>query len=190
LPSNDKQVKQKKKSFQLSTGIRLPYNYIPTRNKDVLKLLNKLTPRQLGVVMVRGFLVRNGDLDDKQLKSRIRELREQFNLPKPKVKNRWNLAANLHESSDSDVVSTSLTSTTRIKTKKRRTNKIESKGDREHEVFQASHDKMEAFDEVSDQFAVERQEIFDDLKEYYRMCEEMEEEKEMGRVDGTFGVFV
>jgi hypothetical protein len=152
------------KSYKIVVGIHLPYNYAPKRNKDVLKLLNKLTPEQLTFVMERGFLVRNGDLDDKQLKSRIRELREQFNLPKPKVKDRWKQAAQLDDSSDA--VSTSTTSTTRIKAKKRRTDKIDSKGDREHEVFQASRDKFEAYDEVSDQLEAERKEANAELAEW------------------------
>jgi hypothetical protein len=143
-------------------GIRLPYGYSPKRNKDVLKLLNKLSRRQVASVMKRGFVVRNGDLDDKQLKTRIRELREQFNLPKPDVKIRWQQASQLKPELDA---TSPVSIATRVKFKKRRMDKTESKGDREHEVFQASRDKLEAFDEVSDQLVAERNEAYVDLAE-------------------------
>jgi len=69
--------------------IKLPSNYKPTRSKDVIKVLTHLSLKQLKLVNERGFMVLDGDLHEKEVKSCWFALRKQHNLikrVKPKSK--------------------------------------------------------------------------------------------------------
>jgi len=69
--------------------IKLPRNYKPTRSKDVIKVLTHLSLKQLKLVNERGFMVLDGDLHEKEVKSCWFALRKQHNLikrVKPKSK--------------------------------------------------------------------------------------------------------
>lgn len=66
--------------------VQLPHDFRGT-DREVMGVLNRMSTENLQVVFARGYLLRMGDLDHKELKTFLRALRTMHGIPKPvKVK--------------------------------------------------------------------------------------------------------